>query len=842
MNPQEIFDSMVAGGRIPDDVFAMLAPVLGRDKARAALQEHEKRAGRIYNLTDPLVIHEPGKRPWYVGPREEDRFWPGLKQYLLEKGWWDDVVDSIDRASSKILANMEPAGLPEIDTRGLVVGYVQSGKTANFTAVIAKAADVGYRLFIVLAGIHNSLRRQTHKRLYQELVDLNREYWATLTSDQEDFRASAGGNTDVFLSQKSSVRILCIVKKNHAVLRRLEKWLRAGSPSVLNQCPVLIIDDEADQAGLNASRDPEQRTVTNRLILDIMKALPKAAYVGYTATPFANVLVDPSGEDLYPKDFIVELPRPDGYFGAEHLFGRLNLPLDEDEMEREAELDMIRPIPDEEVPLVRPRGAKDKDSFEPEVAGSLEAALRYFALATAARRVRGQSGHSSMLVHTTLYTEAHDRLANVISLYWSELSRALKTGDTETLDSLREQWERESALVPSQDLELEPVAFDTLRDHLAGVLDDTKIVVENSASLDRLSYEEAGEVQIAVGGNTLSRGLTLEGLVTSYFVRSASAYDTLLQMGRWFGYRRGYEDFPRIWMTADLERSFRSLATVEEEIRRDIRRYDDGASPTDLAVRIRTHPTLAVTSVLKMRHAIECEISYGGGTRQNTVFDLRRSDRLRENLRAADELVESLGTPKMHETGRLYWEDVPAEKVLGFLTAFQFSEGRPDLNSESLKGYIEDQRREGCLQSWTIVLASVKQGRKGTLPIGGVEVNLLNRSRLNRSGEYTAIGTVTTQQDLQIGIPDGRTQRKEPDDPPALLLYPIAKDSEPGPRGASNQKRVERVALNAPEHVLAVALDFPPAAKPTPQKYVKVDLPVPQQDEEEAYDVESDEE
>lgn len=835
----EALSSMIRGGKAPEDAYDTLQSLIGEDAARSALREYEKEAGRIRMLEDPLVFHRKGLRAWYAGPQEGDRCWPALEEYLREdKGWPIQTIESIDAASTKILSHMPPAGWGSIDTRGLVVGYVQSGKTANYTALIAKAADVGYRLFIVLAGIHNALRRQTQNRLGQELVGLNRTLWAQLTSDTEDFRASAGGNTDAFLSDRGHLRILCVVKKNAFVLRRLKKWLKAGSKPVLDACPVVFIDDEADQAGLNASRNPDERTTINRLILEIMGELPRAAYVGYTATPFANVLVDPSGSDLYPKDFIVELPRPPEYFGAERLFGRAALPEDDDDFVDDG-LDMIRNVPDDDVPLVRPRGARDRTSFEPELAGSLDEALRYFAMACAARRARAKRAHESMLVHTTLYTEPHEGLRGVVADAWGQYATLLDREDPEFLAELRDQWENESARVPASEFGHEPTSFEALRAHLRDVISDGDVLVENGSSLDRLVYDDTPRTQIAVGGNTLSRGLTLEGLTVSYFVRSASAYDTLLQMGRWFGYRLGYEDLPRIWMTRSLEGWFQDLATVEAEIRNDIRRYEsEDLTPEEFAVRIRVHPSLAVTSALKMQHAVECDISYAGGTRQATIFKHRDRDFLSANLKATEELIEKLGKPdEKRSDGRYVWKGVPAARVLEFVGKYQFHDRRPDLNSRSLTGYIEAQNADGALEEWTVVLASVAKAKKGTRKFGDVEVNLLNRSKLRGDDDYATVGTVTTQRDLSIGLPDDRNNRELGDDP-LLVLYPISKDSAP-----AESKAGKRVELNAADDLVALGLDFPPSRRPTPQRYVKVDLPVPEQidEEDEFEDEEADE-
>ena len=839
----EILSSMVRGGKSPEEAYQAIERFIGQETAKAVLREYEKRAGRLRHLEDPLVIHKRGLRAWYAGPQEGDRCWPALEGYLREvKEWEDDALQSIDQSSSKILSHMQPAGLGRIDTRGLVVGYVQSGKTANYTALIAKGADVGYRLFIVLAGVHNALRKQTQGRLERELVNLNKELWAQLTSKTEDFRASAGGNTDAFLSDSGHLRILCVVKKNAYVLRRLKRWLKVGSRSVLDSCPVLIVDDEADQAGLNSATKPNERTAINRLILEIMNELPKAAYVGYTATPFANVLVDPTAGDLYPKDFIVELPQPGRYFGAEGLFGRESLPRDENDFEDSGGLDMVRSVPEEDVAKVRPQSGADRLSFVPEVPPSLETALRYFAMASAARRVRGKRADESMLVHTTLYTVPHERLRHAVEVAWKQYETALARNDAQFVAELKALWEEETERVPASDFGGSTTVFSDLLPHLSDVFKDGTIVAENGASLERLVYDESPRTQIAIGGNTLSRGLTLEGLTVSYFVRSASAYDTLLQMGRWFGYRIGYEDLPRVWMTDELAEWFRDLATVEAEIRQDIRRYEEeDMTPEEFAVRIRTHPSLAVTAAAKMKSAVECDISYANGTRQATIFEHRNPAFLGDNLRAADGLVSQLGEPHEHrKDGRYIWRDVPASNVLKFIRDYRFHDRRPDLDSEALCGYVSAQNELGALTSWDVLLASVVEARVGNLSIGGLKVNLLNRSQLApRPGQtYATVGTVTTQKDLRAGLPDDRTERNRQGDRPLLMLYPISKDSSP-----PKSKHGKRVALNAVDHIIGVAFDFPPSAKSTPQRYVRVGLPVPAQldEEEEVEDVEADE-
>ena len=815
------------------DAYDTLRQLLGDAVAKAALLRYEKAANHIRLLRDPVSFVAPSAPTWYAGPSPDDRFWPPLRNYLLEKkGWPEDTVNRIDEASTKILSLMEPPGLARVNTKGLVVGYVQSGKTANYSALIAKAADVGYRLIIVLAGIHNTLRKQTQERLEKELSGLNDRAWYALTNPNQDFRAGAGNNTNAVLNDESHLRILCVVKKNATVLKRLLKWLGAAHEDVLSACPVLIVDDEADQAGLNASRDPSVRTVINKQLLAILKRLPKVAYIGYTATPFANVLVDPSGSDLYPSTFIASLPRPPGYFGAESLFGRERI--DDEEAGTEfLGLDMIRQVPDEEVKWLQPK-RMERDGFAFDLTPSLEAALDYFLLAYAARRLRKQDEHSSMLVHTTLYAAAHETIAAGIADHWEVRRQQLRDQGSPVWDVLRTQWDEEVDRAREPEWGCPRHEFDELRPLLRGVADDICILVENGQSLTRLSYDGDAKFQIAVGGNTLSRGLTLEGLLVSYFIRTANAYDTLLQMGRWFGYRFGYQDLPRIWMTDELEDAFAMLATVEEEIRRDIARYEDeNLTPTMFGVRIRTHPKLAITSKLKMQHAVDCEVSYANTSTQTRFFNHQNSGWLGQNLAATRRLLAKIGSgePTKAERWRLF-KGISAATIIDYLEDYRIHDEHKDITNKRILDYIRAQNVEGSLEQWNVLVASrgTRDDALGSLELGAdLVVNLVNRSRINTPTPYANLGTITTQDYLTADLDGGK---RHPGGPGLLTLVPISKDSR--------KEKGNRKALEAVEHVIGIALTFPPSDRPTPQKYKTVDLSrVPREVEDEYQDEEA---
>lgn len=813
----------VRNGKTPEQVREQLSPYIPVPILDRALALYEERVGRIRTLREPRSLSGSNLKDWYPGPSEDDTFWPALRDYMLdEKGWSDEVVGSIDRASSKVVSCLQPPGLGQIDTRGLVLGYVQSGKTANFTAVISKAADIGYRMFIVLSGLHNALRQQTQGRLEQELVHLNPEHWFTLTTPSEDFGAVGGVNADSILTEMAHQKILGVLKKNHSRLANLLKWMRSANRSILAHCPVLLIDDEADQASINAAYDADERTKINQQIIDILEELPKAAYVGYTATPFANVLVDPRHpEDLYPRDFIIDLDTPDDYFGSSRVFGRDPLTYQEDE--GADGLDMIRTVPEDEVPLVRP-SSRDKDDFAPGMAGSLERALLYFFLATAARRTRGQVGeHSTMLVHTSLYVVVHDRLAAMIRDFRRDAQRRLEDDDPSLLQSMRQLWENECGRVRSRtDLRGSSTSFEELKPRLADVVRKTDVIIENSRSEKRLDYEGDGIPQIVVGGNTLSRGLTLEGLVVSYFVRAASAYDTLLQMGRWFGYREGYEDLPRIWMTDELQAYFRDLARVEYEIRQDISRYEDeDLTPSELAPRIRTHPTLLITR--KMGAAVSSSTSYSGARPQTFRFKHRDADWLRSNLAAARELLRAVRASSavdVKEERHQLFRDVPVGLVLDFIDAYNFHPSHEHLRKDALRKYIEKQNEEGGLTNWTVgIVGRYRRSDLRCIRLGSdMEFPVLRRSRLkDGTGDDADVGAIRSpgDQDLDLPIlPESPGER--PPEYGLLLLYPIDRYSAPG-HGSSGR----REPLDAVEDVIGVAFSFPEAAVETAE-YVDV--------------------
>lgn len=822
---------LIRQGRSEDEARSTLALISNEDELvakmvayRHAIAEERRKIAGTSVLYDP----EDAPPPWYTGPSPGDIFWPGLKSLLESDPGWVDAVPALDEASTDVVGLLADPHSPQIRTRGLVLGHVQSGKTANFTATIAKAADAGYRLFIVLSGVHNSLRRQTQLRIDEHLVNQQPTRWLSLTDEQRDF-----GNPvkALPLLTQPNLRLIAVVKKNVSRLTRLRDWLReAHKHGGLDTCPVMIIDDESDQASPNAARNADlDRTRINERLVQLLE-LPRVAYVGYTATPFANVLINPADiGDIYPRSFIYSLSKPETYFGSRELFGRQVS--EEEESASDASHDMIRIVTDDEAAR---HSVSSVLADGPEVTLGLANAIKWFVMATAARRVRsGVAKHSSMLIHTTMRVDPQLAYLEPIRLFVKNLGTELSDGDTESLHRL---WEEEIRREPASRHGLEPVSFGDMLTELPTVIDEVKVLADNGRSTDRLVYGSEPATVIAVGGNTLSRGLTLEGLVSSYFLRSSNAYDALLQMGRWFGYRPGYGDLPRIWTTQQLADDFEFLADVEDAIRREVERYRtmDDATPANLPVRILLHPRMHITAPSKMQFAIRGDASYSGQRPQTTYFEHKNAKVINQNLAAARTLIKEakdMGIPEEPRESRVILREVPVALIRRFIESYSFHENS-EMTPELLTKYIDGQIAADALKSWNLVI----MGRKppcSTEPLGlSAPSPLMTRSKLKRSSKskLAVIGTLMSKPDRVADlIPTPKVSRttsdaelqslRDRDGHGLLLLYPIDKDSQP------KADAEHRVPLDADGHLLGVAFSFPQADPASePDDTIQVDL------------------
>jgi len=817
---------------------------------------------------------EGGKRPWFASGYDpsEGYHWQRLREYLVaEKGRSETVIDSLDRTTNQILEMLEDprsGGPAQFHIYGLVVGYVQSGKTANFSALIAKAFDAGYRIVIVLSGLHNSLRRQTQLRLEDELglvtstpdrpsVGRADDAHQITRMTQADVRGDFNQGTADASLLAGGTRTILVMKKNATVLRRLKKWLEDLPP--ITQ-PVLVIDDEADQASINtrgnrppdepadpdeedtldqvtdlepedvaaaaaaggvgrvsraAARDETDPSIINGLIRGLLERMRRVAYIGYTATPFANVLIGHDyfdrkvGADLYPRDFIINLPRPPGYVGADRLFGREALG---GEFEAVPRLDVIREVEKWEASALLPR---TKDPAPAELPETLQTAIMDFVLAMAARDVRtGGQPASCMLIHASQLTIQQDILAVMVRDFLAELRQQwlydLHEGSART--QLRTRWDTEFLPITATADPARRTTFDEIEDAVRQILRrGVRVLVLHNRSQDELDYEREPNLRgILIGGNKLSRGLTLEGLLVSYYVRRANNYDTLLQMGRWFGFREDYIDLTRLYTTADLADDFRDLATYEEELRLEIRRYEQlGLTPMAFGPRIRKHPAMEITARNRMGSARSIAYNYSATLQQTSAFDLDDNAWLQHNLDATRRFLAGLGTTAYTSEGdgRRTWADVDWRAVDAFLADFQTYSGSTKFVTGRVRTYLQAQATQhGELIRWTVVVRGLLK-RDDTLQdedlgvADGHRVACIARNR--ELASHTSIGTLVDpvskggRGDEDMDLPDAaRAAAQEAAGntpgayPPALraqrsveqgllLLYPISRFSTP---------------------------------------------------------------
>jgi hypothetical protein len=421
-----------------------------------------------------------------------------------------------------------------------------------------------------------------------------------------------------------------------------------------------------------------------------------------------------------------------------------------------------------------------------------------------------------MLIHTSLRVPVHQSFREPLETFARDVAARLEAGDPDFLAELRTHWERETEAVPAAQAAEALVTFDEMLDHVLSVIEETQVILDNSMSEERLDYRGDPVVAIAVGGNTLSRGLTLEGLVSSFFVRSSTAYDTLLQMGRWFGYRDGYADLPRIWMTHELEQWFRHLATVEAEMRQDVARYMvEDETPLTFAVRIRSHPALAITAAAKMRNAVQVAASYGGLRVQTRYFRVADESWLTNNQDAARALVATASALGRRDADTPLWRDVDADAVLKFLAQYKFHSISVDGSADLLIDYVNKRRAENALLHWNVAVLGTGTGEPFNFG-SGIVVRSSIRARIKESPDDAAdIKTLMSRPDAILDLPDYRKAGISEDDirelrqehlpdHGLLVLYAIDRISRPDPRNVTSRR-----PLAAVTEPIGVGLVFP---------------------------------
>jgi hypothetical protein len=812
------------------------------------------------------------KQDWLADvDRSQWYYWPILRSYLLgKKNWPKDTVSSLDDASDRILRELQPPSTKEFDIRGLVLGYVQSGKTASYTALTAKAADAGYRLIIVLSGIDNGLRRQTQIRLNKELTGyphnppdavqmppVGRQWHQFTTEDLAgDFNPGRANHAALQGSQP----VLLVVKKNGPVLRRLQTWLQAAPAEVHASLPALFIDDEADQASVDTrgsyqtqddfvreNPDYEQPAVINGLIRSLLGIFSRRAYVAYTATPFANILIPhdvydgDAGADLYPKDFIIDLPKPRGYFGAEEYFGRFD-PVNSDQVDG---IDVLRLVSPEEISVL-----VENNQLPP----TLEEALLAFVLGGAARASRGKANAPcTMLVHTSQLIAEQGPTKVLVERRFREIRDEWRYDrDGGIKAKLEDLWNRDFVQTTAGMRSGEEKPFNAIESFIGAFMEKVDVREINSDKGEVLDYEKEPELKaIAVGGNRLSRGLTLEGLLVSYFARRSTQYDTLLQMARWFGYRGGYEDLARIYTTRELSGWFADLALVEHRLRQDLQIYEKNPDikPIDIGMRILQHPTMQVTAALKRRYTTTTIVnqSYSEQLEQTFKFPFQDDEALAElceqNRLEVKSFLEKLGKCSDRSKFGPVWGNVDAKAIVAFLRAFGVDPVVNSVAPDLIASWIELQNTEGELVNWTVAVRgrdeeSEKLGKAKWLPSAEDTVWNLGRTRIKGTN---SLGVITTPGDEAIGLTDKElaemerklAQGEQKDRNRAarlsrspksalLLLYPISKFSGFDGLAKGREYLYQNPEGGAARDLIGLALSFPTSKRAqTVQAYLE---------------------
>ena len=813
------------------------------------------------NLIDTNAINnfeEP------INPRSA---WQCFKEQQMAKQVYS--LEEIANLTKVTLTTLNHMSLETKDPiKGMIVGYVQSGKTTSIEALITMAADYGFNLFIVLSGIIENLRQQNLTRLKSD-IEYGKNgniHWVF----SPDLKTDSVYN---FLNSDKKVVTVCL--KNSTRLQNLRNWIFDNSEQGLKNTKILLIDDEADQASLN-TRDisSSEKSKINELISEIVnnKKVKAMNYVGYTATPYGNFLNDIA---TYPKDFIYTLPKSIKYIGAEEIFGNpetdnenlangLNIKREILQNDRIDEIQMIKDI-------------EKGDSNElPE---SLKDAICWFLITASVFRIKGRTDPVSMLIHTNLKVDTHRKMYEAIKKWiQSQDDNSLLNRCEEVYDKLVIKKEDFYNVMRDYPLDIEDIPkFKLLEKELIQFIKEEprflkidekekihynkgiNMIVDNCSINDytneyeyaRLAYPKQEDnvdfstAFIIIGGNTLSRGLTIEGLTTTYFCRQTGQMDTLMQMGRWFGYRIGYELLPRIWLDRSNLEKFEELARVEYELRKNLKKYDYRITPKDYGPIIQNSylTRFSITSKGKMQSSIAAKMNYLGAKAQTTLFDKNEQIQI-ENIKICENFINGLGEFKSaynEEMSNIIKEDVPFEVIKNeLLLKFHFCNRSNFFNN--INSFCEwiDKIEDEDLKKWNIIISGVKPNQKAPWRIANKL--LYKAERLKKKGfdgeNYFSIGSLRTTKDLvsDVYVEGGVNNKTESEiieiresiKKPQLIIYRIY--------GQSIAKSDKREDLNLDNDLMGMYLFVPNDGKKEYKNYeqeVTIKLPKNKFEEEE---------
>lgn len=741
-------------------------------------------------------------RDWYSTKCEDsgykEFFWERYREYLIREVKLNiNVVNRMENNTLKDLMNYlgDPGSSAPFFRRGLVIGDVQSGKTSTYTGLISKAADTGYKIVILLTGITETLRSQTQKRIESGIIGIsitglkdknhgkvikrvgvgkdNKPIKVTaMTSMEYDF---IGSKDQITTSLANHQLVMFIVKKNTKVLDKLYNWLyemNADPSDKKIHYPMLLIDDEADNASINTNKDEDDPTKTNEIIRKLVHVFTQTTYVGFTATPYANVFINPDtteemlNDDLFPKNFIYVLEAPTNYIGPSHIFG-------ENAKYKDALVwirDIEEPQSTEDFDQVNNFYYKHKKDWEGILPKSLITAVYCFFLANVVRDLRGDSQQPrTMMVNISRFVKVQKYIKSELEILfnstYNEINTNFSNEDKENINlklyiDLKNCWNQYFSNVEIDWKEI------SKKQNLLNAIDKIEVLVINSgANSGKLDYEKNPHLRaIAVGGLALSRGLTLEGLLISYFYRNTSTFDVLMQMGRWFGYRKNYEDLFRIWTSKKSADWYKEIAENTDYLKRDIARMRDAKlTPEDFGLRIRNDSDeLKITAPNKMRNAADHieQISYWGKVFDTPYLDLDLEKNL-NNLRISEQFIDGLASSgfafkKEAKAKDLYFSgDIPSAYIIAFMKSLSISAHNVHFDTKQILDFLGN-CDENILKNWDVVLLEGDQNNKRhSIKNTGIEIVPVERSfdikknRINISGRSGRLGSPT---DARCGL------------------------------------------------------------------------------------------
>lgn len=742
-----------------------------KDKLLEEIEYREK----ITHILGDIIYDDYELRKWYFNEAIEDNyFWERYYRYLKELGSIDDKsINLLHEKTLPDIMNCLYNPKEEFDgkrlKRGLIIGDVQSGKTATYSGLICKAADAGYKVVILLAGITESLRQQTQERIDEGIVGYTIrkvdkqicEGRVGVGKDNKQRRASSfttcvkdfvkGSNLiSTTLSEHNSL-VLFVVKKNVSVLTKLHDWLKNQNMNIRTNSinhPMLLIDDEADNASINTKKDNTDPTKTNAIIRKICNLFQTANYIGFTATPFANVFIDPDSvdsmknADLFPEHFIYTLPTPSSYIGADKIFYKdkeyyRNLRYITDIEEPDYTSDEYREDNKENIDKLNAgtfyyRHRKEWNGILPD---SLKESIYCYYLANVARDLRGHVAKPrSMLINMSRFVKVQSVIKEYVDEIQDNFIRTIKYNFDEDgsknvhlslFQELKQLWDKHFNNVTDINFadivkkkNLLGAVYDIERD-----IPKMNIIVVNGNSASKLDYKSNPSLRvIAIGGLALSRGLTLEGLLVSYFYRNTATFDVLMQMGRWFGYRPHYDDLFQIWTSQASVTWYREIATAAAELKADIKKmFEQHLTPKDFGIKVRDYcDELQITANNKMRTAYELLMmeSYYGNICDTPYLSVK-AEHNKDNWEQVKSLAERLfeegykfdfaNIDKYKDKDvhsdidkSRYFADVPKEKVIDFLSSIKCSLVNMKFNRQNLIDFINDEETEG-VDKWDIV-------------------------------------------------------------------------------------------------------------------------------------------